>query len=174
MAAAVQPLDTATEAKEMLSLDSDLQDAVVDIENASEWTGLEARDEDTDEAEVLAKRDQVYLKNIRIPEPQDANRAVTPAPIELRGVRVELIMAQKMVKEGRRMVRKSYCKSVRITNQGVRRRVIGIEIGTVGTRVTGKPFFRNIMARGKTIVVDVAPDLILFRLAVTSAPRRGQ
>lgn len=38
MAAAVQPLDTATEANEMLSLESDLQDAVLDIDTP-EWAG---------------------------------------------------------------------------------------------------------------------------------------
>ncbi|KAG5939165.1 hypothetical protein E4U59_003290 [Claviceps monticola] len=68
MAAAVQPLDTAAEPNEMLSLESDLQDAALAIDTTPEWPGLQARDEDTDEAEVLAKRDPSYLINVPIPQ----------------------------------------------------------------------------------------------------------
>ncbi|KAG6172090.1 hypothetical protein E4U22_004607 [Claviceps purpurea] len=172
MAAAVQPLDTAAEANEMLSLESDLQDAALNIDTAPEWAGLEARDEDTDDAEVLAKRDPSYL--INVPIPQSAIGGAPPAPFELKGVRINFVMARKKVREGRRMVLKSYCKSLRITNSGAKRLFTGIEIGTAGTRVTGKPFFRKVIPRGDTYIVGVAPDLILFRLAVKPAPRRGQ
>ncbi|KAG6106914.1 hypothetical protein E4U31_000503 [Claviceps sp. LM219 group G6] len=172
MAAAIQPLDTATEANEMLSLESDLQDAVLDIDTP-EWAGPETRDDDTDEAEVLAKRATIiYFKNI--PIPQGTAGGAPPGPVELRGVRVDFLMARRKVREGRRIVLKSYCKSVRITNQGVKRRVTGIEIGTAGTRVTGKPFFEKTMPRNDVYVVNVAPDLILFRLTVAAAPPRGQ
>ncbi|KAG5957049.1 hypothetical protein E4U57_002069 [Claviceps arundinis] len=172
MAAAVQPLDTATEANEMLSLESDLQDAALDIDTP-EWPGAETRDDDTDEAGELAKRATIiYFKNI--PIPQSTVGGASPAPVELRGVRVDFLMARRKVREGRRIVLKSYCKSVRITNRGVKRRVTGIEIGTAGTRVTGKPFFEKIMPRNDAYVVNVAPDLILFRLTVAAAPPRGQ
>ncbi|KAG5990433.1 hypothetical protein E4U52_004608 [Claviceps spartinae] len=83
----------------MLSLESDLQDAVLDIDTP-EWAGPEVRDDDTDEAEVLAKR-AIYLKNI--PIPQGIAGGAPPGPVELRGVRVDFLMARRKVREGRRM-----------------------------------------------------------------------
>ncbi|KAG6115289.1 hypothetical protein E4U14_000940 [Claviceps sp. LM454 group G7] len=166
MAAAVQPLDIAAEANGILSVESDLQDAVVDIDAASEWAGPEG----TDEAEALAKRagrPQIYLKSVPIPRPQVNGGA--PAPIEFMGVRVDYLMAQRQYKEGNRMVLKSYVHAVRVTNQGAKRLVTGTEIGTASTRVTGKPFFSKVMSRGDTVYASVASDLILFRLSVKAA-----
>ncbi|KAG6090013.1 hypothetical protein E4U31_007960 [Claviceps sp. LM219 group G6] len=164
MAAAVQPLDTATEANKILSLESNLQDAVLDI-GTPEWAGPEARDDDTDEAEVLTKR-TTFTKNIPIPQ---GTTAASPAPVELDGVRVDFLMARRMVRQGWRMVRKPYCKSVRITNQGVKRRVSGMEVGTASRRASGKPFFEKIMSHNEAYEVKVGPNWVLFQLTVADA-----
>ncbi|KAG6191979.1 hypothetical protein E4U48_001089 [Claviceps purpurea] len=166
LAAAVQPLEAAAEAHDILSAESDLQDAVFDIDTAPEMTGPEARPEDLEEVSVLDKRARQFSKTIALP--QGTNGEVKPPSIYLDEVRLDFIMAQKQVNKGRGMVTQWYCKSLRFTNGGkVRRRVIA--------RVHGGPTMTIAFLPTRAYKVVAAPQNVSeFIMEVISVPRKGR
>ncbi|KAG6297885.1 hypothetical protein E4U09_001207 [Claviceps aff. purpurea] len=166
LAAAVQPLEAAAEAHDILSAESDLQDAVFDIDTAPEMTGPEARPEGLEEASVLDKRARQFSKTIALP--QGTNGEVKPPSIYLDEVRLDFIMAQKQVKKGRDMVTQWYCKSLRFTNEGkVRRRVTA--------RVHGGPTMTIAFLPTHAYKVVAAPQNVSeFIMEVISVPRKGR
>ncbi|KAG6117052.1 hypothetical protein E4U13_001386 [Claviceps humidiphila] len=166
LAAAVQPLEAAAEAHDILSAESDLQDAIFDIDAAPEMAGFEAHPEDLEEASVLDKRARQFSKTIALP--QSTNGAVNPAPIYLDEVRVEFLMAQKQVKKGNGMVTQWYCKSLRFTNGGrVRRRVTA--------RVHGGPTMAIAFLPTRAYkVVTVPQNVSEFIMEVISVPGKGR
>ncbi|KAG6019440.1 hypothetical protein E4U40_007023 [Claviceps sp. LM458 group G5] len=165
LAAAVQPLEAAAEAHDILSTESDLQDAIFDID-APEMAGPEARPEALEEASVLDKRARQFSKTIALP--QSTNGEVKPPPIYLDEVRVEFLMAQKQVKKGKGMVTQWYCKSLRFTNGGkVRRRVTA--------RVHGGPTMTIAFLPTRAYkVVEVPQNVSEFIMEVISVPRKGR
>ncbi|KAG6113483.1 hypothetical protein E4U31_000717 [Claviceps sp. LM219 group G6] len=166
LAAAVQPLNAAAEAHDISSVESDLQDAIFDIDAAPEMAGLEARPDDLEEASVLDKRAKQFSKTIVLP--QSTNGEVKPPPIYLDEVRVDFLMAQKRFKKGNGMVTHWYCKSLRFTNGGsVRRRVTARFHGgpTMGVAFLSTSAYK---------VVTVPPNVSGFTMEVISAPGKGR
>ncbi|KAG5945003.1 hypothetical protein E4U59_006480 [Claviceps monticola] len=160
------PLEAAAEAHDILSAESDLQDAIFDIDTAPEMTGPEARPEDLEEASVLDKRARQFSKTIALPQSTSGN--VNPPPIYLDEVRVEFVMAQKQISKGKGMVTQWYCKSLRLTNGGkVRRRVT--------VKVYGRPTLATAFLPPRSYTIVEAPQNVPeFIMEVISVPGKGR
>ncbi|KAG5974309.1 hypothetical protein E4U56_004821 [Claviceps arundinis] len=168
LAAAVQPLEAAAEAHGALSAESDLQDAIFDIDAAPKMAGPEARPEDLEEASVLDKRAKFkqFSKTIRLPQRRMGE--VKPPRIYLNEVRLDFIMAQKRVKTRHGMVTQWYCQSLRFTNGGKVRRRVTARVHRM------PPLMQELLPPRTSKVIQLPQNVMEIIMDVIAVPGNGR
>ncbi|KAG6224442.1 hypothetical protein E4U09_000639 [Claviceps aff. purpurea] len=164
LAAAVQPLEPASEARDVLTSDFDMKGAYLDMDTDSEVAGLEARSEELEDAEGLNKRAYLFRRVVKIPEISHGAKPPTPMPVELYGVRFMFLMEERQTVLGSELQSEWYCSAIRVSNLVSTRRLAIM-------RTSRRSIFRRVMPYRSSQIVQLPEGLRYLELGAAAAPK---
>ncbi|KAG6061081.1 hypothetical protein E4U17_002661 [Claviceps sp. LM77 group G4] len=164
LAAAVQPLEPASEARDVLPSDFDMKGAHLDMETDSKVAGLEARSEELEDTEGLIKRAYLFRRVVKIPEISHGAKPPTPMPVELYGVRFMFLMEMRQTMLGSELKSEWYCSSIRVSNLVSTRRLAIM-------RTSRRSIFRRVMPSRRSQIVQLPEGLTYLELGAAAAPK---
>ncbi|KAG6024989.1 hypothetical protein E4U19_003426 [Claviceps sp. Clav32 group G5] len=164
LAAAVQPLEPASEARDVLLSDFDMDGAHLDMDIDSKVAGLEARSDELEDAEGLDKRAYLFRRVVKIPEISHGAKPPTPMPVELYGVRFMFLMEERQTFLGSELQSEWYCSAIRVSNLVSTRRLAIM-------RTSRRSIFRRVMPSRSSQIVQLPEGLTYLELGAAAAPK---
>ncbi|KAG5935332.1 hypothetical protein E4U59_005678 [Claviceps monticola] len=164
LAAAIQPLEPAPEARDVLTSDFDMKGACLDLDIDSEVAGLEARSEELEDAEGLNKRAYLFRRVVKIPKISHGAKPPTPMPVELYGVRFMFLMEERQTMLGSELQSEWYCNAIRVSNLASTQRLAIM-------RTSRRFVFRRVMIYRSSQIVQLPKGLTYLELGAAAAPK---